>query len=104
MVGFVGKCKKHGWYDVDGYPCPGCEERDKAKASIKKLKAENAELKTWKQAVDDALIVHHIGTTDSLEPKDAINLLCQWNYDFGIYFGERKRRDKKQPLQQEGEK
>jgi len=29
MPGFPTHCKTHHFYDVDGYPCPGCEELNK---------------------------------------------------------------------------
>jgi len=40
----------------------------------------------WLQAIDDDLVCSHIGTIDSMEPKDAINKLGVFNQSVGEYF------------------
>ena len=40
----------------------------------------------WLQVIDDDLVCSHIGTIDSMEPKDAINKLGVYNQSVGEYF------------------
>lgn len=50
-------------------------------------KAAHEEYGQWKQAVDEGLVVAHLGTADSYESaKYALNDLCNWHKDLGEYF------------------
>lgn len=41
----------------------------------------------WKQAIDDELILSHLGTADSYNSaKEALHDLCKWHEEVGAYF------------------
>ena len=54
---------------------------------VQLLEARIEEMAKWKQAVDEALVIAHLGTADSFEsPMKAINALLKWSEDLGAYF------------------
>ena len=69
---------------------------NEAKA-IRQLQRQLAEATKWERAVDEELIVRHLGTTDSFEsPKKAMQALSQYDYDLGVYFAKQEAQEVEQ--------
>lgn len=55
---------------------------DQLRAALASRDAEIAKLKGWRDAIDEALVVAHIGV--ATEPYDDLNKLLQWHHDIWL--------------------
>ena len=81
------KCKHCDyWYRI-GYG----DAEEKTQIELAKLRAELKEAIRWKNEMDTQLVIHHLGTVESIpDPKKAHVMLQQWCYEHGKYEGQQE--------------